>query len=115
MHHVMNLHPQPFAMIANGTKTIELRLFDEKRRRIRVGDSITFVNTQNPSETVDVSVIRLHLFPSFQELYKHLPLQKCGYRDADIPFASPSDMNAYYSAEQQQRCGVVGIEIKTIS
>ena len=111
----MNLHPQPFAMIANGTKTIELRLYDEKRRRIRVGDSITFVNTQNPSETVDVSVVRLHLFPSFQELYKHLPLQKCGYRDADLPFASPSDMNAYYSAEQQQRCGVVGIEIKTIS
>ena len=29
-----------------GTKTIELRLFDEKRRKIQIGDIIEFSNTE---------------------------------------------------------------------
>lgn len=30
--HEMRLHNEPFVLIKNGTKTIELRLNDEKRR-----------------------------------------------------------------------------------
>ena len=43
MHHEMSLRPGPFAMIADGRKRYELRLHDEKRRAITVGDTITFV------------------------------------------------------------------------
>ena len=32
--HAMNLNPAPFEMIKRGAKTIELRLFDEKRQKI---------------------------------------------------------------------------------
>ena len=32
MTHEMRLHDEPFNLIKNGTKTIELRLYDEKRR-----------------------------------------------------------------------------------
>ena len=41
MHHEMSLRPGPFAKIADGTKRYELRLHDEKRRLIAVGDTIT--------------------------------------------------------------------------
>ena len=34
MIHKMRLHNEPFELIANGTKTFELRLNDEKRRNI---------------------------------------------------------------------------------
>ena len=40
MHHEMSLWPGPFAKIADGTKRYELRLHDEKRRLIKVGDTI---------------------------------------------------------------------------
>ena len=40
----MQLHPEPFELIKNGNKTIELRLLDEKRKRIRKGDIILFKN-----------------------------------------------------------------------
>ena len=33
--------------IRNGNKTIELRLYDEKRQKISVGDVIKFVNSKN--------------------------------------------------------------------
>ena len=38
MEHTMNLNAHPFEMMRSGKKTIELRLYDEKRRKISVGD-----------------------------------------------------------------------------
>ena len=114
MEHRMNLNPSPFAMIRDGVKTIELRLYDEKRRKIAVGDTIRFCNTDAPSETVSVKVEELYVFDSFEELYANLPLLECGYTEDDIDTASPKDMEAYYSPDMQQRCGVVGIRISVI-
>lgn len=38
--HEMNLQPKYFDFIKDGTKRIELRLYDEKRQLIRLGDII---------------------------------------------------------------------------
>ena len=38
----MKLHEAPFELIKNRIKTIELRLYDEKRQMISVGDFIVF-------------------------------------------------------------------------
>ena len=40
MRHTMKLKEDPFERMKNGTKTIEFRLYDEKRRKIKVGDEI---------------------------------------------------------------------------
>lgn len=40
----MRLHNAPFELIKNGTKTIEIRLNDEKRSLIKEGDIIEFEN-----------------------------------------------------------------------
>lgn len=108
--HEMQLQPEPFAMIQSGSKTIELRLYDEKRRKIQVGDTILFTNTKN-GEHLSVRVLALSVFDSFEELYRNLPLLKCGYTEEDIASASPDDMDAYYSKEKQKEYGVVGITI----
>lgn len=110
-NHVMNLNPSPFKMIKEGNKTIELRLYDEKRKMISVGDTITFTNTADISEILIVQVTDLFIFNSFDELYKSLPLLECGYTTEDIDTASPGDMDKYYSKEMQQQYGVVGIKI----
>ncbi|MBE6944434.1 MAG: ASCH domain-containing protein [Ruminococcaceae bacterium] len=115
MTHHMNLNPQPFSMIAEGKKTIELRLWDEKRQRISAHDTLIFTNTADPSAVLQCKVKALHLFPDFAELYRELPLDKCGYLPAELETAAPEDMDAYYSKEQQQKYGVVGIEITDIS
>ena len=114
MLHHMNLHPQPFAAIKRGIKTIELRLYDEKRQSIREGDTIVFSNADAPGQQLCARVKCLHLFSSFEELYQKLPLERCGYLPAELPSASFRDMEAYYSPEKQKNCGVVGIEIEVI-
>lgn len=113
MLHHMKLQPDPFSQMRKGAKTIELRLYDPKRQRIKVGDQIEFSNTQDKMEKIRVQVNALHLFASFSELYKSLPLKACGY--ADVTKADPSDMNQYYSLEEQQKYGVVGIEVELVN
>lgn len=108
--HPMKLNPAPFEMIKSGQKTVEFRLLDEKRQRIKVGDRIVFTNTVT-GETLGKTVVKLHRFDSFAELYRSLPLLQCGYTLEDVDKAHPSDMEQYYSIEEQKQCGVVGIEL----
>lgn len=43
--HKMNLWNDSFIAIKEGGKTIEMRLNDDKRRKIQTGDIIEFTNT----------------------------------------------------------------------
>ena len=108
--HRMKLNSAPFEMIKSGMKTIELRLYDEKRQQVKIGDQIVFTNTAT-GETLNATVINLHRFNTFSELYKSLPLLKCGYTPENIDNANPVDMEQYYSVEEQKKYGVVGIEL----
>lgn len=112
--HVMNLTPAPMQEIRTGNKTIELRLNDEKRKQISVGDTIKFINTEDSNDTLRVKVVDLFLFSSFAEIYDNLPLLNCGYNEDNINTASPEDMEMYYSREKQNKYGVVGIEISLL-
>ena len=114
MRHYMKLNPSPFDMIKSGRKTIELRLNDEKRQCISTGDEIEFSNTENNNLKLLTQVIAIHRFNSFEELYQNLPLLKCGYTEDDISSAKSSDMDFYYSKKQQNKYGVLGIELKVI-
>ena len=111
MKHEMRLNDGPFTDIKNGTKTIELRLNDEKRQLLKEKDLIEFTNRET-SEQMLVEIVKLHHYPSFEELYKHFDKVSMGYKDDEI--ADPKDMEKYYSKEEQQKYGVVGIEIKII-
>lgn len=109
--HRMKLHPAPFEMIKSGEKTVELRLYDEKRREIKPGDGIVFSNV-GTGEEISTTVVGLHRFDNFAELYRSLPLTRCGYDNENVKLADPSDMEEYYSADEQAKYGVVGIELR---
>ena len=115
MTYSMQLHDAPFAEVKRGAKTIELRLNDEKRRRIQIGECITFLSRADSSQSLTVRVTALHPFPSFRELYQALPLIQCGYSEQELSTASYEDMNIYYTAEEIERYGVVGIEFELLT
>lgn len=109
MKHEMRLHQEPFDLIKKGTKTIEMRLYDEKRRQIKEGDFIIFTNRQT-NESINTEVIKLYIYPNFEELYKHFDKISLGYNENETP--NSDDMNIYYPKEKQNKYGVVGIKIK---
>lgn len=105
----MKLHNKPFELIKNGTKDIEMRLFDEKRRELKIGDTIKFTNRTN-NEEIEAIIINLYQYDSFNELYKHFNKIRLGYQNDED--ANPKDMEEYYSREEQDKYGVVAVEIK---
>ncbi len=111
--HEMKLDPAPFAMIASGRKKFELRLNDEKRRKIGIGDEILFTNNAT-GQTLTAKVSGKEVFPDFAALYRTLPLLECGYTAETLPLASPRDMEAYYSPAEQRIYGVVGMRLELL-
>lgn len=109
MLHTMKLKKEPFEKIKNGSKTIELRLNDEKRQKVLIGDFIEFSCLDEPKQKIQTRVTALHHFGSFAELYAALPKEKLGYTSTETPV--PNRMDEYYSREKQEQYGVLGIEL----
>ena len=72
MLHKMKLNESPFERIKNGTKTIEFRLYDEKRQKIEIGDKIEFSKVSDMQEKLVVDVIDLYKEKSFEKLFEKL-------------------------------------------
>lgn len=103
----MELQPKYFGFVKNGTKRIELRLYDEKRKSIKLNDIITFVHAKT-GEEINVKVIGLIRYNNFSDLFK----------DFDISIFSDksmtkedllNDLEVYYNKEKQNNFGVLGI------
>lgn len=109
MLHHMKLKDSPFEKIRNGNKTIELRLNDEKRQQVQIGDFIEFSCLGNPKSRIQTRVTALHYFSSFAELYTALPNDQLGYTASECP--DPKHMDAFYPREMQEKYGVLGIEL----
>ena len=104
MLHKMQLQLTPFQKIKDGSKTIELRLNDEKRQKVRIGDFIEFTCADDADQKIQTRVTALHRFSSFAELYEKLPMQWLGY-DLTDPFKNhtiPSDR--FLARGESPRC-----------
>lgn len=112
MKHKMNLNNGPFNRIKDGTKTIELRLNDEKRQLLKEKDLIEFTNRKT-LETLVVEIVGLYKYSNFEELYKDFDKISIGYDEDDV--ADPKDMEQYYSKEEQNKYGVIGIKIRVLT
>ena len=113
MLHEMKLQPEYFNFILNGTKRIEIRLNDEKRQNIKLGDKIKFLKEPDLSESFEAQVIGLLRYNYFEEMFK----------DYDISILSDKSMTKeelisvleqFYTKEKQEKYGVLGIRIELI-
>ena len=113
MIHEMKLQPKFFDYIMNGTKRIEIRLYDEKRQKIKLGDKIKFFKEPDLVDTMVVKVIGLLRYKSFDDMFE----------DFDISILSDKSMNKkelisilekFYPKEKQEKYGVLGIRIELI-
>ena len=88
MKHEMKLALEPFDMIADGRKTIELRLYDDKRKKIKLGDEIQFICIEPSHNTLNATVIGLHRYNSFLDTTMNLYYRSCphlaDYEGADV-------------------------------
>ena len=110
MLHKMKLQEDPFERIKNGTKTVEFRLYDEKRQNIQIGDEIEFSKLPELQEKLLVKEIDLYKEESFEKIYKKVFVGE----DKEKIIEKAKSMNRFYTPEQEKEYGVVGIKIEII-
>ena len=107
----LRLQEKYFNFIKSGTKRIELRLFDEKRRAIQVGDEIVFSKNNDDGERLHAKVVELLKYPTFKDLFA----------DYDIEILADKSMtkdellaalNEFYPEDKQNEYNVVGIRFE---
>lgn len=111
--HNMKLQEKYYNYILNGTKRIEIRLYDEKRQQIKIGDIIKFIKEPNLDESFEVKVIGLIRYNSFSEMFKDFDISLL----ADKRMTKDELINAleqFYTKEEQQKYGVLGIRIELL-
>lgn len=110
--HTMRLHNRYFYYIKNGSKRIELRLYDDKRKQIQLNDIIEFSNENN--EKINTKVIALLYYQTFNDLLTDFNIKIL----ADKSISKNDllkDLNTFYSLAQQKQFGVLGIRIELIN
>ena len=113
MKHEMKLQQKYYDFIKSGTKRIEIRLFDEKRQKIKIGDTIKFLKEDNQDESFEVKVIGLLRYNSFEDMFKDFDISvlsdKSMTKDELI-----SALEKFYTKEKQEQYGVLGIRIELL-
>jgi len=112
MNIAMKLQAGPFEAIKSGKKDIELRLNDEKRRQLNIGDTITFSKQPEQNETIVTEIVGLLHYPTFAALAEDFPSQRMG---SDTKTSLVEGMRKYYSDAQQAESGVVGIKLRVVN
>jgi ASC-1-like (ASCH) protein len=112
MFHEMSLNSSPFDKIKSGKKTIEIRLYDEKRRGVKVGDTIVFSKLPKKEEKIKVEVVGISIFKSFYDLFSNFDKSKFGH-DQTLSIQDQINLQReHYTSEEERQHGVVGIHIK---
>lgn len=109
----MTLNEMPFRQIERGDKTVEMRLNDEKRQRLQVGDLIRFTRSGS-DERLFVEVTSLKHFSSFSKAFAYNKrIVQAGFGEMTAAQAAKG-MRNYYSEEEEQANGVLAIGVKLI-
>ena len=112
MLHIMNLNAEPFNAIKNKTKTMEFRLYDEKRQLINLNDTIKFINLSDTNQSISVKVIGLLHYNSFEDLFNNIPYNNTNENKSVAE--KTSGMRRFYSKESEQKYGVLAINIEVL-
>ena len=111
--HEMELKEEYYNFIISGTKRIEIRLNDEKRQLIKLGDIIKFKKESDLNDSFKVKVVGLLRYSSFDDMFKDFDISIL----ADNSISKEELINLleqFYTKEKQNQYGVLGIRFELI-
>lgn len=114
MRYEMHLTADNFEKIKAGTKIIEVRLNDKKRREIKIGDRIVFTKRPDNIEAVETEVVDLKVYMTFAELYSLNDKVAVGSFPGDTTETQIEQTMKYYSPEEEAKYGVLAIHLRLV-
>lgn len=115
MEHHMSIYHAGFECITTGKQKIEVRINDEKRRKVQIGDTIVLTRKPEGDEVLDLEVIGLSHFATFEDMFSSIDPERFGW-PKDIKVSEQvRRMHEYYTADEERRYGVVAIHIRLLA
>ena len=114
LNHLMMLYEDAFEKMKRGTKTIEIRLSNEKRKKVAVGDLITFRKSPKGQESLTVIVRDLYPRESFRQLFTDFNREELGFSYDKMEDAL-EEMGHIYSRARERKEGVLGIRVQVVA
>ena len=108
---IIHLDEDVFEVVKRGTKNIEVRVNDEKRRRLKIGDQITFFKRPNDIEKINAVVEDLIYYDDFKNLVKDYTMEELYLKEykkeqyLDL-------LKRFYSDDEIKNYGVVAIKFR---
>ena len=113
MKHEMKLREIYFNKIKIGEKIYEIRLNDEKRQLINVGDFIIFKKEPLLEDVIETEVVELLHFKTFKEMASNILPKEIGFDNHSIDDIVKV-YHQFYSTEDEKKFGVLAIKVKII-
>ena len=113
MEHELKLQPRYYEYILNGTKDIEIRLYDEKRQKINIGDIIIFKKEPELNESFKVKVVGLLRYENFDSLFNDFTIDRLADRSMSKSELL-EELEKFYTKEKQKEYEVLGIRIEKV-
>lgn len=98
----MNLLDEYFKAVKSKKKIVEIRLYDVKRKNLKVNDIIRF-NNRLTNEKIDCKVIKLIKYDNLEELLKN----------GDVSNSKEEILNIY-SLDEINKYGLLAIYIEVV-
>ncbi len=108
MEMVVHLDNDVFEIVRDGIKDVEVRVNDEKRRKLKVGDTLIFLKRPLDDEEIRTTITFLDYYDNFTELVEHYEMKRL-YLESYTKEMWLQEMKRFYSDEEQAKYGVVAI------
>lgn len=109
----VHLHSDVFDIVKAGDKNVEARLYDEKRKQLKVGDTLVFLRRPLEEDKIVAKVTDLVRYSTFSELVEHYEMKRL-YLDGYTKEMYLNEMSRFYTEEEQLVDGVLAIHFEVI-
>ena len=110
---LIHLDEDIFENVKHGIKKVEVRVNDEKRRKLKVGDKIIFLKRPDDIERIDAIVEDLAYYNNFKDLVDDYTMEELYLKDySKEEFLSL--LKRFYSDDEINKYGTVAIKFKIV-
>lgn len=111
MEMFVHLDSDVFDIVLDKVKDVEIRVNDEKRRKLHVGDTLIFLRRPEEIDKITATVTNLVYFDSFSDVTDYYDMKRI-YLENTSKEDYINLMKRFYNDEEVKRDGVVAIEFK---
>ena len=119
---VMHLNEEMFFAMKEGTKTVDVRLFDDERKLVDIGDYIEFHNKSDDDTFIKMRVLDIRIEHTFKEIFErnidlwntslYYTPEQLGYPKEYSLEKLIKEMYKWYSKEQEEKYGVIAFVLE---